>query len=75
MPNKARRYPEADQTPNFPQIEREILDRWERDGTFEKQVAGRPKLNPDGSSNEFGFYDGPPSRTACRTTGISPPAS
>jgi non-ribosomal peptide synthetase component F len=27
MPSKARPYPEADQTPNFPQIEREILDR------------------------------------------------
>jgi len=60
MPNKARPYPEADQTPNFSEIEREILDRWERDGTFEKQVAIRPKLNPDGSSNEFVFYDGPP---------------
>ncbi|HEX4768117.1 MAG TPA: isoleucine--tRNA ligase [Lichenihabitans sp.] len=53
-------YPDADQAPSFPAIEQEILGRWAREGTFEKQVALRPKTKPDGSSNEFVFYDGPP---------------
>lgn len=53
-------YPDADQSPSFPAIEQEILERWERDGTFARQVSGRPKTRPDGSSNEFVFYDGPP---------------
>jgi isoleucyl-tRNA synthetase len=53
-------YPEADPTPNFPAMEQETLARWERDRTFEQQMAMRPKTQADGSSNEFVFYDGPP---------------
>ena len=31
-----------------------------RNGTFDQQVNLRQKLKPDGQSNEFVFYDGPP---------------
>ncbi len=60
MSARPKPYPDADQAPSFPAIEQEILERWAREGTFERQVAARPKLNPNGSSNEFVFYDGPP---------------
>ena len=60
MLTRSKPYPDADQNPSFPAIEGEILERWEREGTFEKQVAMRPKTRPDGASNEFVFYDGPP---------------
>jgi isoleucyl-tRNA synthetase len=60
MSHETKPYPNADQSPSFPAIEQEILARWDRDGTFERQVMFRPKRNPDGSSNEFVFYDGPP---------------
>jgi isoleucyl-tRNA synthetase len=62
MLTKAKLYPDADQSPSFPAIEQEILEAWRRQGTFEKQVAMRPRTHPDGSSNEFVFYDGPPFR-------------
>ncbi|MFC7405225.1 isoleucine--tRNA ligase [Georgenia alba] len=45
-------------SPRFPDIEREVLEHWERDGTFAASVAGRP-AGQDGQ-NEFVFYDGPP---------------
>ncbi len=60
MPTKPKPYPDADQAPSFPAIEQEILERWQRDNTFERQVSARLKTNADGSSNEFVFYDGPP---------------
>ncbi len=60
MSAKPKPYPDADQAPSFPAIEQEILGRWAREGTFERQVSMRPKTKPDGSSNEFVFYDGPP---------------
>jgi isoleucyl-tRNA synthetase len=60
MPDTSQPYPGADQAPSFPAIEQEILERWRRDGVFKLQVAMRAKTNPDGSSNEFVFYDGPP---------------
>ncbi len=60
MPKKTTIYPEAAQAPNFPSIEEAILQRWERNRTFEKQIALRPTLNADGRSNEFVFFDGPP---------------
>ncbi|GGF78793.1 isoleucine--tRNA ligase [Azorhizobium oxalatiphilum] len=56
----AKLYPSADPSPSFPKIEQEVLEYWKAQGTFEAQVAARPKTNPDGSSNEFVFYDGPP---------------
>ncbi len=48
-------YPEVDPQPDFPALEREILERWERDGTFRRSVESRP-----GGENEYVFYDGPP---------------
>ena len=39
---------------NFPKLEAEILQLWERTGAFEKSVEQRPKDNP------FVFYEGPP---------------
>ena len=60
MSIKTKPYPDAEQAPSFPAIEQEILARWQRDRTFERQVEGRPRAAADGSSNEFVFYDGPP---------------
>jgi isoleucyl-tRNA synthetase len=51
-------YPDVAQQPNFPQLERRILDAWRRDGTFERSVEGRPA--GEAGENEFVFYDGPP---------------
>src|SRR5262249_59985133 len=52
-------YPEAEQSPNFPQIENEIIRRWADDRTFKVSVDRRPR-KIGGQSNEFVFYDGPP---------------
>ena len=41
-------------SPSFPAIEREVLDFWERDDTFQASLAQR-----DGAE-EWVFYDGPP---------------
>src|ERR671916_373308 len=38
----------------FPRLEEEVLELWERVGTFRKSVERRPKDNP------FVFYEGPP---------------
>ncbi len=38
----------------LPEIEREIIEFWNRDNTFEDSVASRP------SDGEYVFYDGPP---------------
>jgi isoleucyl-tRNA synthetase len=52
-------YPEAEQNPNFPQIETEIINRWKDDATFEASLRLRPR-SVGGRSNEFVLYDGPP---------------
>jgi isoleucyl-tRNA synthetase len=39
---------------DFPGLEREVMDLWERTGAFEKSVERRPKERP------FVFYEGPP---------------
>jgi isoleucyl-tRNA synthetase len=51
-------YPDVDPQPDFPALERAILERWEREGTFQASIDQRD-AGPDGS-NEFVFYDGPP---------------
>ncbi|WP_420450440.1 isoleucine--tRNA ligase [Ilumatobacter sp.] len=51
-------YPNVDPQPDFPTLERGILERWEADRTFEASVEARD-AGSDGS-NEFVFYDGPP---------------
>ncbi|OKL47211.1 isoleucine--tRNA ligase [Boudabousia liubingyangii] len=45
-------------SPNFPELEKEILNYWEKDGTFQASIDNRPA--GDKGSNEFVFYDGPP---------------
>src|SRR5215208_3691199 len=39
---------------DFPELEREVLELWERTGAFEKSVESRPEERP------FIFYEGPP---------------
>ena len=51
-------YPDVDPQPDFPALERSILERWERDGTFQASIDQRA-AGPNGE-NEFVFYDGPP---------------
>ncbi|MET7402233.1 isoleucine--tRNA ligase [Dactylosporangium sp. NPDC005572] len=45
-------------SPNLPEVEREVLDFWAKDATFEASVEQRA-AGVDGD-NEFVFYDGPP---------------
>ena len=52
MPSE--RYPDVDQHPKFPDIERSIIETWQKEHTFERSVSQRP------SEDEFVFYDGPP---------------
>ncbi len=47
-------YPEVPARADFPAIERRILERWDRDSTFQASVDQRPV------DDEFVFYDGPP---------------
>jgi isoleucyl-tRNA synthetase len=44
----------ASGSPSFPDLEVEVLDYWDRDGTFRASIDGR-----DGAE-EYVFYDGPP---------------
>lgn len=61
-PSDDRRYPRHGHTvppsPDFPAIERAVLDYWDADGTFAASVAARPP--GERGDNEFIFYDGPP---------------
>ena len=59
MSYKNLRYPPVDPNANFPALEREILEQWKRERTFEASVSQRP-MKARGRSNEFVFYDGPP---------------
>ena len=52
-------YPEAEQNPDFPQLERNVLKKWAEDRTFEASIAQRQNRT-GGGSNEYVFYDGPP---------------
>src|SRR5947209_20469786 len=54
MSAPAERYPDVEQHPSFPELERSIIERWRQDGTFAKSVEQRPR------GDEFVFYDGPP---------------
>ena len=51
----------------FPALEEAVLDYWKKDGTFSASVENRPQAKR--RKHEFVFYDGPPSLTACPTTG------
>ena len=51
-------YPNVEPQPDFPSLERDVLERWERDRTFERSVEQRDA--GENGENEFVFYDGPP---------------
>jgi len=55
-----KHYPELDANPNFAALEEDVLRFWKEQGTFEQSVEARAHTKPDGSSNNFVFYDGPP---------------
>ena len=57
-PDTPRAYPTVPAHPSFPALEREVLDFWAADGTFEASVAARPA--GENGTNEYVFYDGPP---------------
>ena len=43
-------------SPSFPDVEKEVLEHWEKDGTFQESIDQRVASD----SEEFVFYDGPP---------------
>ena len=45
-------------SPNFPSIEKAVLDYWRRDDTFQASIEQRDA--GENGDNEFVFYDGPP---------------
>ena len=47
-------YPDVPSRADYPAIEKRILERWQREGTFEQSVEQRPH------EQEYVFYDGPP---------------
>jgi isoleucyl-tRNA synthetase len=47
-------YPPVPARVDFAAIERRVLERWEREGTFRASIEQRPE------DDEFVFYDGPP---------------
>ncbi len=47
-------YPEVDQQPKLPELERAVIESWETEDTFRRSVESRPV------DREFVFYDGPP---------------
>ena len=53
-------YPAAEGSADFAAIERETLSYWNEHRIFLRSVELRPAVRPDGTTNEFVFYDGPP---------------
>ncbi|HVA41984.1 MAG TPA: class I tRNA ligase family protein, partial [Acidimicrobiales bacterium] len=53
-PEGRGRFPAVPPVPNFPDIETEVLDRWQRHGVFERSVSEREDCP------EFVFFEGPP---------------
>jgi isoleucyl-tRNA synthetase len=52
------RYPTVDAQPDLPALERAVLERWEREDTFQRSIDIRDAGQH--GDNEFVFYDGPP---------------
>ncbi len=50
-----KHYPEVPAAANFPQIEKDVLARWQAEGTFARSIEQRAA-----GANEYVFYDGPP---------------
>jgi isoleucyl-tRNA synthetase len=55
----SKHYPDVDANPDFAKLEEQIVDFWQKDGTFAKSVENHP-AQLEGKNNEFIFYDGPP---------------
>src|SRR6185369_13629232 len=55
-----KHYPDIDANPNFAALEEGILKFWKENNIFEKSVENRAEKKPDGSTNAYVFYDGPP---------------
>jgi isoleucyl-tRNA synthetase len=53
-------YPKIESNPNFPQIEKDILEYWAREDIFNISVNSPPKADKAIDKKEFVFYDGPP---------------
>ncbi len=51
---KEKNYPDVKATPDFPSIERDVLQRWQQERSFERSVSARS------AEREYVFYDGPP---------------
>ncbi len=51
-------YPDVPSRPNFPKLERDILDRWNKQEIFTKSVEQHQSFSDGG--DEFVFNDGPP---------------
>ena len=51
-------YPDVDPQPDFPAVEKKILDFWKAEAIFQKSIDQHPA--GDRGANEFVFYDGPP---------------
>ena len=54
----SRSYPDVDPQPSFPELEKRVLERWRREGTFLRSVENRSPGKE--GANEYVFYDGPP---------------
>ncbi|MGC6488825.1 MAG: isoleucine--tRNA ligase [Planctomycetota bacterium] len=54
-PHAEQPYPEVRAQASFPEIEQEVLARWEQQGTFRRSVTAR-----EAGDNEYVFFDGPP---------------
>ncbi|KJV68899.1 isoleucine--tRNA ligase [Candidatus Neoehrlichia procyonis] len=50
----SKHYPDINNNPHFPTIEKEILQYWKDNATFQQSINNRPK------GKHFVFYDGPP---------------
>ncbi len=48
---------------SFPALEHAVLDRWNRERTFERSVELRADGGAEGPAREYVFYDGPPFAT------------
>ncbi|MFO1243071.1 MAG: isoleucine--tRNA ligase [Rickettsiales bacterium] len=57
---KITHYPEVAPNPDFVAIEKDILSWWKNEKVFQASVDNRPAKKPDGSTNAYVFYDGPP---------------
>ena len=57
-------FPKVDQAvPNFPRLERQILELWKERRVFERS------LEQTSGGREFVFYEGPPTANGLPTTG------